>query len=343
MPLTPRHAWFLAATLTLSLPMEAPGGDFLFQWDNDKIADTDRHYTNGMRLSYVPDEPWREITDASRWLARTTWFWNPQGARPGFVMGQDMYTPEDVDAKIPDPRDRPYAGWSYIGLTVQNEVDQGLWGLDQLDTLEIDIGIVGPEARAGETQNWFHRQINVSESQGWDSQIGTEPGLLISRTVKLRAPLWEPFGRDEDGNWGAFDAIPHATAQLGNIKIGAAMGGTLRFGGNLKEDFGPIYGTFALPRHRPQKTTWSLYMGAEVRAVGRDIFLDGNTFKDSPDVKRNPFVLEHRAGIATHVPLPEDWSVTGVRLDISHVMRTREFETQDKADRYGSLRIGVNF
>ena len=333
-----------AAALIACFTSTAQAGDFLFQWDNDKVADTDRHYTNGMRIGYVPTKPAAMLTDTADFLINTFGAggfpnYPPGNLRIGWVFGQDMYTPEDVDATVPNPLDRPYAGWTYIGATVQNENDSGLTSLNQQDTLELDLGIVGPEARAGETQNHFHRLINVSESRGWDYQIGTEPGVLLTRTVKFRTDTWRPFDTDHFG----FDAIPHATAQLGNIRTGAAAGATVRFGGNLGQDFGPIYGTFAVPRKTPDRFTWSLFAGAEARLVAHDIFLDGNTFKDSPDVKRNWFVLESRAGVMMHVPIPDGWGLDGVRLDVSHVQRTREFTTQDKSDRYGSLKLTLNY
>ncbi|MEG3619962.1 lipid A deacylase LpxR family protein [Magnetovibrio sp. PR-2] len=319
-------------------------GDFLFQWDNDKVADTDRHYTNGMRIGYVPDDMWAPFQSSTDFLVAWLGFGGfgdiaPAQRADGWVFGQDMYTPEDVLSYTPDPNDRPYAGWTYVGLTSLAQTQNASLGMDQQDTLEVDIGIVGPEARAGETQNWFHRQINVAESNGWNSQIGTEPGLLITRTVKLRSQTW-----DDWNDWGlGVDAIPHATGQLGNIKIGASAGLTFRFGQNLREDFGPIYGTFAIPRQAPKSFVWAFYAGAEGRAVVRDIFLDGNTLKDSPDVDRNPFVLESRFGLVGHVPVPEGWGLKGARMDLSHVIRSREFRSQDKIDRYGSFKLILNF
>lgn len=333
--------YVLLATVLLSLNTisMAQAGDFLFQWDNDKIADTDRHYTNGMRIAYVPTTPAQPLKDAARWWAEISAFTSPLDLREGWLVGQDMYTPEDVAAAVPNPYDRPYAGWTYVGISLQNEIDRGLTSYNQQDTLEVDVGIVGPASRAGETQNWFHHKINVAQSRGWHHQIGNEPGFLISRTLKLRIPVWAPF---DDGGL-AFDIIPHATAQVGNIKVGGSAGATLRFGGNLKEDFGPIYGTFALPRARPDHVTWSFFIGAEARAVAWDIFLGGNTLKDSPGVNHNPFVLESRIGVASHLPMPKNWPIKGLRLDLSHVHRTREFTTQDKFDRYGSLKLTANF
>lgn len=41
-----------------------------------------------------------------------------------------------------------------------------------------------------------------------------------------------------------------------------------------------------------------MFVGAEGRAVGRNIFLDGNSFKDSPAVDKKPFVTDAIAGVA---------------------------------------------
>lgn len=308
-------------------------GAFLFQWDNDKVVDTDRHYTNGMRIAYSFDTPTGQWKTTGAKLADWAWFSDASALRAGWSLGQDMYTPEDVDTYTPDPLDRPYAGWTYLGFSVQNET------ADAQDTLEIDVGAIGPAARAGQLQNAFHRLINVSVSRGWRSQIGNEPGLLATRTYKLRADAKPVFGL----NALQADVIGHGAAQLGNVRTAAALGATMRVGGNLKEDFGPVYGTFALPSARPSKLTYSLFAGAEARAVARDIFLDGNTFKNSAHVKKNPYVLEGRIGIAAHTPLPPGWWASGVRLSVDMVHRTREFTTQDKADRYGSFQMTLNF
>ena len=77
--------------------------------------------------------------------------------------------------------------------------------------------------------------------------------------------------------------------------------------------------------------------------MARDVFLDGNTFKNSPSVKKNPYVMEARMGFTAHYPLPRQWWVNGLRVTVSMVHRTREFKTQDKADRYGSFQLTTNF
>jgi len=185
-------------------------------------------------------------------------------------------------------------------------------------------------------QTAFHRLINVSVSRGWRSQLNNEAAILATRTHKRRYDLTTLYGFDTD-------IIGHGTVQLGNVRTGAAIGGTLRIGRNLYEDYGPVYGSFALPHKRPENLTYSLFAGAEARAVAWDAFLDGNAFRDSPDVKKNPYVLEGRIGVAVHCPRPKDEWIKGVRASINMVHRTREFKGQDKADRYGSLQVTLNF
>lgn len=308
-------------------------GALLIQWDNDKVVDTDRHYTNGMRIAYTADTPAGWIKDSGATLADIFGFTDHSALRAGWTLGQDMYTPEDVETFTPDPQDRPYAGWTYVGLTVQNDYK------NTQDTMELDLGVVGPSAHAGQTQNAFHRLINSPISHGWRSQIDDEIGLLATRTYKMRSDPRLVYGSD----WLETDLIGHGTAQLGNVRTGAGLGATARVGENLAEDFGPIFGTFALPHKRPREITYSAFIGAEVRGVARDIFLDGNTFTNSPSVDKNPFVIEARSGFTVHVPLPETWRITAVRASVNIVNRTREFKTQGKADHYGSAQLTVNF
>lgn len=312
---------------------------FTFQWDNDKVADTDRHYTNGMRLGYTFDDPRGQWLSTGRSLADLVWFESRDALRVGWSLGQDMYTPEDVDAYVPDATDRPYAGWSYAGLSVQNET------ADHQDSVDLNVGIIGPASKAAQTQNAFHRLINVSVSRGWRHQINNEVGLLVTRTVKKRTnalTLYDGFGGALQG-----DVIGHGSVQLGNVRTGASLGGTLRIGANLHEDFGPTYGAYALGHKRPKQPTYSFFIGGEARAVAWDAFLDGNAFRESADVKKKSGVLEARTGVTAHWPLAGAWErylgLRGIRASLTLVHRTREFETQHKADRYGSLSVMVNF
>jgi hypothetical protein len=78
---------------------------------------------------------------------------------------------------------------------------------------------------------------------------------------------------------------------------------------------------------------WYLFTGAEGRAVARNIFLDGNTFRDSRSVEKKLFVGDLQFGIAF------TWS--NVRLSYTHVLRTREFKIQDERDDFGALSLSI--
>ena len=332
----------LALSVTLGSNVSM-ADDVLLQIDNDKVVDTDRHYTNGMRFAYTPTPPPSQkptqLETTGSTLARLSQFADKNALRTGWALGQEMYTPEDVDVYVPNPNDRPYAGWTYLGITVQNDSKLGAEsGADLQETFELDLGMIGPSSKAAQLQNAFHRLINVSVSRGWRSQIHDEPGILATRITKVRSKAEHLAGPD----WLKYDFISHGSAHLGNVKTAVSAGVTARLGFNLHEDFGPIYGTFAVPQKAPKNNSFALFFGFDARAVARDIFLDGNTFRKSADVKRNPFVAETRLGISTnyHGPITRN---KNVHFSIAMVNRTREFATQDKADRYGSLQATVNF
>ena len=79
---------------------------------------------------------------------------------------------------------------------------------------------------------------------------------------------------------------------------------------------------------------WYLFPGIEGRAVARNIFLDGNTFRDSRNVDKEPLVGDLQFGIAI------TWR--NLRLGYTHVLRTREFKGQgDRRDDFGALSLSL--
>ena len=230
--------------------------------------------------------------------------------------------------------DRPYAGWLYGGISAHAEARRTFAGiaLQTLDTVEIDVGVVGPMALAEQGQNNFHDLIGVSRSNGWDHQLENEPGVLFIAERRWRP---QPLGL------GAVDAdiIPHVGASLGNVMTLANAGATLRLGQDLGVDYGP-------PHVRPTlsglaavaggtRFAWYLFAGAEGRFVARNIFLDGNTFASSHSVDKKPFVVDVQTGAAI--------IVHDVRLAFTHVFRTREFDGQRRGDRYGAVSLSAEF
>ena len=78
-----------------------------------------------------------------------------------------------------------------------------------------------------------------------------------------------------------------------------------------------------------------LFAGAEGRAVARNIFLDGNSFRDSRHVDKLPFVGDIQYGVAMTIG---DW-----RVAYTQVAALREFKGQKNGDSFGSFSISTRF
>ncbi len=106
-------------------------------------------------------------------------------------------------------------------------------------------------------------------------------------------------GTDEHYTSGFdWEILPHAGAALGTVRTFANVGGEIRAGLNLPDDFGtpsigpaattstPVDGNMASDRSRFDLGVY-LFARVDGRAVARNIFLDGNTFSNSHSVDSN--------------------------------------------------------
>lgn len=307
---------------------QAPGrlSTLSFVYENDAFDNRDVHYTNGVRLSWIPSS-----SQTPRWAIKFAraipWFPLNGEVLHGYSVGQSMFTSNDISLKNPPPDARPYAGWLYGGISLS--VESGL----QLDQLALTVGIVGPASLAEQTQRLIHEVVGANQPKGWDHQLHNEPGLMVSWQRSWRALAARPFvGRQ-------LDLTPHVGVTLGNVLTFANGGLTLRYGANLPLDYGP-------PRIQPgltgtssfvptAKVGWYLFAGVEGRAVARNIFLDGNSFRNSRSVDKRPLVGDLQFGGVVV------WN--RIRLSYTHVLRSREFETQQSRDNFGSVNLSRQF
>ncbi len=72
--------------------------------------------------------------------------------------------------------------------------------------MELNIGTVGPNARAKEVQDFVHDIKGVEQFQGWDSQIPNEVTVNLFFSQKRRLTFLETgysgFSVDGFGEWG---------------------------------------------------------------------------------------------------------------------------------------------
>lgn len=322
-------------------PREASTVSFLFE--NDLFANTDEGYTNGFKLTWASADvsDYIEAGNLPDWfysMANTLNVFDPEEdagrvRSVGLSFGQKMFTPSDTAATVPDPADRPYAGWLYFGAAFFSRTD------NVLDAFEIQLGVVGPASLAEETQRLVHELRDIPVPNGWDYQLGNEPGLVLTYERKVRL-----FALGEPGTGPGMDLIGHLGAALGNVATYANTGVLLRAGWNLPRDFGP---TVIRPSgaNVPPATAHDvvlrrgfglyLFAGADGRAVARDIFLDGSTFEDSPSVDKEPLVGDLSAGLA---------ATTGpLRLTFALVYRSEEFKNQDGGHQFGSINLALTY
>lgn len=313
-------------------------GVFTIYFENDYFTGTDQDYTNGAKLSWLSGDltEWGQSGWRRGFLNALPFVNRPETQKNfGFSVGQQIYTPQDQQANPPDPDDRPYAGWSYAEISFVSKT------ATRADIISIQAGIVGPSSGAEKVQTEVHEWLDESVPAGWDHQLEDEFGLnlIYERRYRLAArTLGDSLG---------FDFIPHGGFSLGNVQTYANLGGTARLGFNLPSDFGVGVARGASvgaspiddldPRVAPDRdVSLFLFAGADGRAVGRDIFLDGNTWKDSASVDSETFVADIFAGVGL---IAGRWQLTA-----TVVHRTKEFETQPEPwTRFGSVSLSVAF
>lgn len=309
-------------------------GSFSLYAENDKFfAGTDRNYTNGLKLTALTTDlrafDSSEVPGPLRSLARTLDPLLPDNTEPklGLSLGQNIYTPEDTQTTAYQPNDRPYAAWLYLGVMFQAYRPSLEGSIATLDTLEVQLGVVGPAALGKQVQNEFHRLINAETAKGWDHQLKNEPGLNLVYERK-----WRFETQDARTGWGA-DLIPHAGFSLGNIFTYANAGGSLRYGYKLPADFGTNLIRPSGDSNAGRRERFGIWLFGSVdgRAVARDITLDGNTFRDSPSINKKPFVADLVGGIAVGT---RHWQLT-----YAQALRTKEFDGQSDNQVFGSLSL----
>jgi hypothetical protein len=331
-----------AIAQTGSDPGPAPGyGDWrttLLEENDSLYFNSDKHYTQGLRLSFLSPVltpgHWTDgifnfvgnvplvFADGAQAQRRVSWF-----------LGQSIFTPKNIDIKPPDPRDRPYGGWLYTGPSLLQETNG-----NQLENLEIELGVVGPGAFGRQVQNDFHQLIGVHQAEGWSNQLQNEPGgvLAYDRYWRLGVPF---LNWTTDGVENGIDVVPTIGATVGNVFDYAQAGAQIRIGHHLETDYGParvrpsISGTdYFNGAHLGDDIGWYIYAGAGGRAVARNIFLDGNSFRTSAHVEHKTFVADLQGGVALY------WS-DRVRVDFSAVRRTDEFVGQRAPDVIGTAAV----
>ncbi len=312
--------------------------------DNDLFGfnNRDRYYTHGTKLSWTSRDlsNYRESPLVPKWMhpyiERMPFVNEPGDQRSvSLSLGQSIYTPEDKERSDLIVNDRPYAGFTYLGLALHSK------SRSMMDTLEFDVGVVGRHSYAEDCQKVIHGWIGSVDPKGWEHQLHDEPAFNIFFERK-----WRVFQVKSAEGLG-FDCIPHMGIAAGNVYTGANLGGQVRFGWNLPND----YGTYLIrpgsessapvgdddPRLSQPSRRYGihLFFAVDGNAVARNIFLDGNTFRQSHSVDKRRFVADLVGGIGV--------IIDRFKITHSYVYRTKEFEYQRDEQFFGAISVSYTF
>ena len=319
-------AGLLAIEAARAAPPSDPYSIVTIQGENSSISSaslTDRYYTNGLRLSYTSptDTLPRFLADADRLI------WGDGRQRIAVDVFQQIFTPANTQSRAPVPGDRPYAGVLALTTTLINDTDRSR------STLGVSLGLIGPDAQGEQVQNGFHDLIGQNHNLGWKNQLHDEPIIEI---VPQR--IW----RYDLAQFGGFelDTLPALQVGIGNYRDYAQAGARFRFGQGLHSDFGPVRlvpglnGSDAYTAVRP--FAWYVFSGFDGQLVGKDITLNGNSFRNSLEVTPKPFVGELEAGLAL--------LYAGFRLTYTQVFQTEQFKHQRGGlHQFGSIALSAHF
>ncbi len=295
---------------------------------------TDRHYTSGTGIavqwqSPVTDEMVGAIPSIGDEFA-------PE--RPGIsfgagvVLSLNMYTPEDISDPEAIYNDRPYAGWTYVGLIAQRANRAG--SIPVFEHIELDVGAVGATGQAGKVQRWVHEHYGSQIPEGWDYQIRDEVGFDYRYQRRWRIDLMSESAR----HGGAVQLIPEAGVTLGTVHLNAGAGALLRAGWNLPDDFGPGSMRFASDFTRSfanggPRIGGYVFIHPSGAVVGHDSTIDGSFFQSSP-VEGASQTLTGALQMGLAIQFLGHFEVS-----YSQTYLTHEFVGQKTKDGYGALNL----
>lgn len=307
-------------------------------FENDVLGRvaTDRWYTNGVRVSWRLKSPRKNEDPASyqvldlsnRMLGSADDADAISRQAITWTLGQNMYTPQRIDLARPQRGDRPWAGWLYVGATLQ-----GFKG-DDFQQTDLKLGVTGPGSGAGWLQRQVHEAVNATYPAGWEQQIRSGTHVQISH-MRLKR-LGDTRANDHVGLHGGLGLTAgtlrtYATALLGVVA------------GDLRGD-NPVFalandGDLLIQDFDKKDALSRVLVFANVSgtAVAQNRFLTGPTPYGRAEIELKRWVTAWQWGVS--LPLQQWW--TGSWLVFSQTSRTSEFTSPLLGSREGVQRWGT--
>jgi lipid A 3-O-deacylase len=292
---------------------------FNYSMENDAVVDTDFGYTHGARISLLY---YRGDTNDSYLNIPFSSYKNTNNFI-SIAYANQMYNPSDINESSLIENDRPYAGYSYLEIGLHQATKS------VLDSLSVELGVVGPSSGMESLQNSIHNVLGAHNANGWDNQLKDEYILQLNYMRRWRLVY------DDIAKLNSV-LVPYLGANLGNRSTKLSAGSLYRVGVNIPSDFGVNSmnegGFSSVPTHSKSivnnSSNWSLFLNlaAGANLVLRDIFLDGNTFEDSHSVDKNILNAYVMAGFT--------FRYKHFSLDFFHNYYTKEYDNRALNETY---------
>ncbi|GAB2684410.1 lipid A deacylase LpxR family protein [Mucilaginibacter koreensis] len=283
-----------------------------FQTDNDSYLakGSDKYYTNGIFFYY------RQALS----IANTNS--SLQNKVLGFELGQKMFNPQGAVIPAAFYIDRPFAGYTYIGSTLNL-----LYKNESSLKLGAQLGITGPAAAGKETQKLIHHIFGLYQPQGWRYQIQNDVELNLS--ANYTRLLLRTTG---------FDVSATGYANLGNGFTGAGAGPILRAGlfnqlfNSVSTQSTAITNIQAKPLHQFELFA---YYKPMANVIGYDATVQGSLYRDHPvgvnEITLEPerFVFSQQIGLS--------YAGSRIVVDASAIYHSKDVVGMRKKHQWGSL------
>jgi hypothetical protein len=313
-------------------------GTWRVEFDNDLFFKSDNKFTSGISMQRHSNlaRSWDDVR-APAWAKfgqRLPGLRTPNAyRRMGVSIGQNLQTPDDLEATELVLDDVPYAAALGIELNWTAFDDKVFRGYGLL------AGVVGPLAAGKPLQQLFHDLGDSAEARGWDHQLANElvvnfNGMYKRKLVTVGNPTAWSADLAIDADFGVGTALVFAETAL-----------ELRAGLNVPRGFAftpdPIGRTLAYDATFSGSATAgvSVYVSAVARAVSMPhfVFLDGSLFRDGHSIEKDDTLSQVITGL--HVGWRR-WRVHVTSWQSSASFRS---SAPDPSNRFGTIAIDWKF
>ncbi|MGX3011150.1 lipid A deacylase LpxR family protein [Helicobacter sp. 23-1044] len=281
---------------------------------------SDRYYTGGHFVSYLSPE---FADSALNYIAGFSHLYDKHFTRFFLSLNQELHTPSkaNYDSVVAND-DLLFGAGLYANLSFVSRTR------DFMEQFSIDLGVAGPLALGKETQSAIHALTNNRIYKGWDYRALKNEFLFNFHYGFIwRWVFIEDF----------FDVLPHFQISLGNARTAINAGAKFRLGYGIKNDFGlqKLHSKIAQNIAGDGLKVY-VFFGASGSIVGRDMFIEGNSFGGAKSgVKLERFLYEAELGAMIgwkYVSLGYVWS-----------NQSKRFRGQIRQHKYGSIRLEIMF